>query len=653
MQFKHPEILYALVLLIIPIIVHLFQLQRFSKIPFTNVQFLKKIVQQTRKSSQLKKWLILTTRLLTFTCLIFAFSQPYFSKHELQQDLNTTLYLDNSFSMKAKGENGELLKSATQKIIDYTSNKTTPISIITNTNYIENLSQENLKNELINIEYVPYKADLNTILNQINTKNLTKTNNLNKIVLISDFQNINFKNKIDFTNVNSNISLLKLTPNNQNNIYIDSIFFSEENAPDLKLNVIVKSVFKNSKSVPVSLFEESKLVGKASVTFNNNTSEIVQFSIPKTSNFEGKISLTDEVLTPDNDFYFTISKPEKLNILCIGKTTDFLAKIYTEKEFNFNSVILEKLNYNSLKNQQLILLNELDYIPIELQKAIYDFIKSGGNLVVIPSNESDLNSYNQFFKTLKIGKINSPLQNNYKVITINYEHPLLKGVFEKKVTNFQYPTTNLIYPSQLINSASVLALNNNQPFISSIEINQQQFIYWVASPLNTETSDFQKSSLIVPIFYNFATHGLQFSKLYYNIKPNLTIDIKTSIGKDDVLKIANSDTEFIPLQKVLPNNVTIELQNQIIKSGIYSVLNNTKTIQKLALNYNKEESNLTYKDLNTLQINNENVTISTSIEEIFDEISNEQKINWLFKWFLAFSILFLCIEMLILKYFKI
>jgi hypothetical protein len=37
MQFKHPEILYFLFLLVIPILVHLFQLRRFKKEFFTNV----------------------------------------------------------------------------------------------------------------------------------------------------------------------------------------------------------------------------------------------------------------------------------------------------------------------------------------------------------------------------------------------------------------------------------------------------------------------------------------------------------------------------------------------------------------------------------------------------------------------------------------
>ena len=69
MQFKHPELLWALLVLLIPIIIHLFQLRRFQKVTFTNVKFLKNVKLQTRKSSQIKKWLVLITRLLLLACL--------------------------------------------------------------------------------------------------------------------------------------------------------------------------------------------------------------------------------------------------------------------------------------------------------------------------------------------------------------------------------------------------------------------------------------------------------------------------------------------------------------------------------------------------------------------------------------------------------
>ncbi len=219
MQFKHPEILYALLLLIIPIIVHLFQLQRFVKVPFTNVKLLKNIEQQTRKSARLKKWLILGARLLAFTCLIVAFAQPSFSKFSTQKNFHTTIYLDNSFSMQAKGQNGELLKTVAQKIIENNNNENSTLSIFTNDKKFENLDAKSLKNELITVNYSPNKLDLNTVLLKLNDYNFDKINTLNKNILITDFQTINMNNRIDFTNVNSPIKLVKISPKNLNNIF--------------------------------------------------------------------------------------------------------------------------------------------------------------------------------------------------------------------------------------------------------------------------------------------------------------------------------------------------------------------------------------------------------------------------------------------------
>ena len=111
MQFKHPEILYFLFLLVIPILVHLFQLRRFKKEYFTNVKLLKELQIQTRKSSKIKKWLLLATRLLLLACLIIAFAQPFFdAKDTTNKGNELIILLDNSFSMQAKGAKGELLK---------------------------------------------------------------------------------------------------------------------------------------------------------------------------------------------------------------------------------------------------------------------------------------------------------------------------------------------------------------------------------------------------------------------------------------------------------------------------------------------------------------------------------------------------------------
>jgi len=161
MHFQNPTIFYFLWLLIIPIIVHLFQLQKFVKVPFTNVAFLQKIFQENRKSSKVKKWLILATRLLLFLSLLFAFSQPYFSNKNTTKNLTNFIYLDNSLSTIAEGEKGVLLKNAIQEIIENTSAEET-FSLLTNTEFFENLSYEELKNKLLLVK----NSSISPILSQ-------------------------------------------------------------------------------------------------------------------------------------------------------------------------------------------------------------------------------------------------------------------------------------------------------------------------------------------------------------------------------------------------------------------------------------------------------------------------------------------------------
>ena len=159
MQFKHPELLYALLLLIIPIIVHLFQLRRFQKVPFTNVQFLKNVILKTRKSSRLKKWLILCTRLLLLAAIIIAFAQPYWSNlQSASVETETVIYLDNSFSMQAKGDKGELLKRAAQDIIS-TLDESDKITVFTNSSVFNNTSKKSLTNYLLQLEYSSTQLD--------------------------------------------------------------------------------------------------------------------------------------------------------------------------------------------------------------------------------------------------------------------------------------------------------------------------------------------------------------------------------------------------------------------------------------------------------------------------------------------------------------
>ena len=187
MQFKHPEILYFLFLLIIPILVHLFQLRRFQKEYFTNVKFLKELNMQTRKSSKIKKWLLLCTRLLLLTCLIIAFAQPFFKADDDENTGNEMIImLDNSFSMQAKGSKGELMKRAVQDLLENTP-ENQHFSLLTNTEAYWDTDIKSIQKELQNLDYSPVSFHPDFLLTKAETK---KKNTGKDIIVITDAVNL-------------------------------------------------------------------------------------------------------------------------------------------------------------------------------------------------------------------------------------------------------------------------------------------------------------------------------------------------------------------------------------------------------------------------------------------------------------------------------
>src|SRR5690606_38136697 len=154
MQFKHPDILWALLLLVIPVVIHLFQLRRFERTPFTNVAMLQKAVAESRKSNNLKKWLLLMTRLLLLASLILAFAQPFTAAPTALKETETVVYLDDSFSMQARSNGLTLLEKAVQELIRGLD-ETDSFSLFTNVETYEGVQIKDVRNSLLSLGHSP------------------------------------------------------------------------------------------------------------------------------------------------------------------------------------------------------------------------------------------------------------------------------------------------------------------------------------------------------------------------------------------------------------------------------------------------------------------------------------------------------------------
>jgi hypothetical protein len=640
MLFKHPELLWALLLLLIPIFIHLFQLRRFKKTPFTNVKILKKVVAESRKSNSLKKWLLLFTRLLLLTALIVAFAQPFIPGKSALKSNEIVIYLDNSLSMQAKMGTATLLENMVQGILKSVPEENI-FTLFTNDKIFREVRIGDIKNDLLALPYSKNQLQLKEINLKAKTLFSEAEGTRKDLVLISDFQK-SINSPITDSLPDINRHLVKLIPENLVNISIDTVFINTISSENLDLKSIL-STNAELDNTPVSLYNGEKLIAKTSVTFNKNKKGEVIFTIPANELINGEILISDSGLNYDNQLYFNLAKQDKIKVLSIGDAdSDYLKRIFDEEVFQYSNLHLKSLNYSLLDSQNLIVLNELNAIPIALQNALQAFKNNGGSLVIVPSGQANLENYNSFLMGLSNTMLISLVMEERKISQIAFAHPLYKNVFEKEVNNFQYPSVNSFYS---IKSAmpKILSYQSGDPFLVG-----EDGTYLFTASISKENSNILNSPLIVPTLYNMGMASLKIPKIYEMIGGKTTVDIPVNLTKDRILKVAQKDFEFIPFQQSFTNKTTLTFDDYPDVSGIYDITDEGKVVKYISFNFPRTESQLQYMNLDELNAGNK----TDNVAALFQNIEKDNSINELWKWFVILALAFIFIEVLIQKFLK-
>ncbi len=640
MLFKYPELLWAFFLLLIPILIHLFQLRRFKKTPFTNVKLLQKVVAQSRKSSTIKKWLLLFSRVLLLSGLILAFSQPYFAKESASYAKETVIYLDNSFSMQAKTENGTLLQDAVQKLLQGLPKDNT-FSLFTNDKVFTNITLMDIRNELLSLPYTYSQLGFKDIL--LKAKNFFSEDekSVKYLVLVSDFQN---RTAIQESDTLGNIQtfMVRLRAENLDNTVLDSAYIAEVNAAtiDLSVNLTTTAALE---TIPVSLYNDDKLIAKTAATFDKNRKSNVVFTLPSNEVIRGKIEISDIGLPYDNQLFFNINQKDKIKVLSVSESdSEFLKRIFTEDEFIYADVQMNNINYSILESQNLIILNELKTIPVSLKNTLSNYTQKGGHLMIIPSFDANIESYNSFIGNYYSSSFVNRLDEERNVTEINFDHPLYKNVFAQRVSNFQYPRVKSYFKTRTT-APKILSLQDQSAFLVGLD-----GLYLFTAPIVNTNSNFKNSPLIVPTIYSIGANSLKSPELYNTLGQKTTIDVKTVMASDNILKVSRKEYEFIPEQQSFSNRTTLTFDYNPNKDGIYVISEESRPIQNISFNYPRTESESIYADLDIL---NSNATLN-NLTEVFETMEKDNRVTELWKWFTIFALLFMLAEVLIQKIFK-
>jgi hypothetical protein len=681
MKLVYPEFLFALLAISIPVIIHLFNFRKYKKVYFTNVRFLNEIQQETKSRARLKHLLVLACRILAILLIVLAFTQPYIPQSNTAFDKSDKIigvYLDNSFSMAAINKNGSLLDDAKKRALEIAKSYSSSDQFLLLTNDFE-AKHQRLTNRtefmelLKDVKISPQVKNISEIISRQNAL-VEKTKNTSKkgiSYLLSDFQ----KSISDVTQAKPDSSVstyfIPLIAQQQNNIYIDSCWFS---SPDIQLDRPLKlfvRVKNESHSpvhdVPVKLVINGQQKALNSVNMGASSNETIElsFTISQPGWQQASVSLKDNPITFDDTYFISFEMHQNIPILCINGNDEnpYLNAIYGQNPiFKLTNAHETQLDYSSFSINKLIVLNELKNIASGLSHELISFVKNGGSLVVFPHQESALDSYNAFFTELGVNRISGLTTQETKVDKINRKSNLFLDVFEKNqqlTDNTELPSVHKYYSFPKITRSSeeaLLTLQNGESFLSKYSFGKGQ-TYIFSTPLNTTFSNLPKEAICVPVIYNMALYSMHDGPLAHLIGKDILLTLPaTHSSEDNVYHITNSNFDIIPEFRSVGSEVFLQIHNQIKEAGHYKGLHDKKELGFFSFNYDRKESDLRcftsseLKEIISGMGRKKIQVIETGMHDLTPTLKAINQGMKLWKICIILALLFLGLEILLLRF---
>ena len=483
MQFVHPEILWALTALAVPVLIHLFNFRRYKKIAFSNISFLKEVKSETTKSSKIRHIIILICRLLAFTGIILAFAQPFFPTAQSEK-MNgvraVSVYIDNSLSMQGQEAGVSFLEISKQKataLVESFSNNDR-FQIISN-NFKGGdqrlLSKDEALQSIQSISFSPETKQISAVFERQRDLLNKSAADIHLYYWLSDFQR-NTSEIQELANAeNEFITAIPATRELQKNLSVDSLYFSTPqrilNNSDTLLVVIQNHSAELIENAPLSLELDGlqKAVSGVTIPPKGIVTVPIAFSTTQTGFHYGSVRINDFPLVFDDVHYFAYSISEKINILnIVGSEQQNVSQLFdNDPQYNFSTVNETSVTTEAIQTSNFIIVQGIQTLSPQLIGDLSSYIDQGGSVFIIPHTLSDILNYNNFLgrcNSVQLGaKSNTALAANM----VDLSNPFYSPAFEKLQNNASLPSATLHCPLNNGNFKSIplISFQDNSPLL--------------------------------------------------------------------------------------------------------------------------------------------------------------------------------------------
>jgi len=673
MHFLYPAFLFALISLAIPVIIHLFNFRRYQKVYFSNVQFLKHVNEQQSSRRNLKERLILAARLLALAFLVLAFARPYISnQHTVNAGTQqaVSIFVDNSYSMETLNSEGSLLDQAKQKAKEIASAYSINDRFQLLTQDFEGKHQRLLSRDEFNdavdaVKISPQSRNLQQIINRQQSLLNTQLNSLRSIYIISDFQkNIAGKQTIK-TDSGSHISLVQLKASSLPNVAVDSVYLlSAVHRPGESEKLVFRLhnyADGKAEKIPLKILinGEQKALGSYTINPRSAQNDTLAFSGLQPGWQRGEITLQDNPVTFDNQFYFSFNVQQQMPVLLVddGTPNPFLKAVFAADQFfAAKDVPSGNIDYAGLNAYPLIVLSDVKSISTGLAQQLKAYVTKGGTLIVFPATDADINSYRTMLQPMGAAYPEKLLTDATKVSAINLQNEVFKNIFDAFPQNPDLPVVKKYYQLSAAQgrSENLMTLAGGQPFWEENSTGRGK-VYISAVALNEDFSNLPRHALFLPVMFRIALLSGHDQPLFYTLGHDESIEIApVQTNEKQLLKLTKDSISIIPDVRQQGGSTLLYTSDQVQQTGTYDLKKQDSTIAVLAFNDDRSESDLTYlTNADLTKLLPKATTILQAGKGSLKNAVSEINIGLqLWKLCIILALIFLAAEIVLVRYYK-
>jgi hypothetical protein len=686
-SFLYPGLLWTLLAVAIPLLIHLFSRQKVKKIEFSSLIFLKSLEKTRLRAIKIKSLILLLIRSFIVFCIVLAFARPS-SKTGLASKLgakakSSVLFLiDNSYRMGYETKKGSLLSLTLKKseelfkicqqgdelyLVTYNSEPQVFLFYpVFDTSLLSKAINE------IEVSYQP--ADLDKGLNA-GFNLLSKSKNENKeIYLFTDLKERELPllqkwNKV-LKEKGINLFIVILSDEQKDNwgIKITEVEGALEKETPFEIKGIVANYSQRTEQdLLLSLYLDGKRMSQTSLDLKGGEEKKFDFTQQtlETGLHSGYVEISDDNLLADNKRFFVFNLPEKIQVLLVGNKVgkeDYLRLTLNPKGDGKSQIELSQVDSKSfsraeLSNYQVIVFSDLSRVGSEDLKRLDNFLNSGGGvLFFFGKGEKDIYAEvcGKYLNSTLKGKsdFSGEGQGFLTLEKMDLFHPVFqpyRGLDKTKLPQLKFFSVYEVAPGK---KAKVLAnFSSGSPALIESSFGSGRVLAFLSS-YEPDFSDLGEHTIFVPFMrrsVEYLCSSLFPSEEFLVGERNRKEFESTKIEKVELVDPDNFKTTLIP--EPYKDKLVLKL-DEMKKTGIYKLQSGDKVIDQFAVNLDNRDSDfgeLKDPELKNRLKENPNLLVIGADQALDQEVLKTRYGKELSKNFLWLGLILLILEMYLSK----